>query len=82
MLCATQGDHENGEMVLSSFAEEIELMSNSQQEERKTGILLPGISLSPLIFTQKQFEAQGICSSQATHCFTIYCKFSYRSTPP
>ena len=51
MLCATQGDHENGEMVLSSFAEEIELMSNSQQEERKTGILLPGISLSPLIFT-------------------------------
>lgn len=81
MLCATQGEKENGEMVLSSFAKEIELMSNLQQEERKTGIL-PGISLSTLIFTQKQFEAQGIFSSQETRCFTIKCKFSYRSTPP
>ena len=81
MLCATQGENENGEMVLSSFAKEIELMSNLQQEERKTGIL-PDISLSPLIFTQKKFEAQGIFSSQETQCFTINCKFSYRSTPP
>ena len=70
-----QGEYKNGEMVLlSSFAREVELMSNLQQEETETRILLPDTSLFPFIFTQKQFEARGIFSSQATQCFTIYCR--------
>lgn len=81
MLCATQGEKENGEMVLSSFAKEIELMSNLQQEERKTGIL-PGISLSTLIFTQKHLKPKVSFLPQETQCFTIKCKFNIDPTPP